>query len=352
MEIGLKKISRQFLPGDECEITAISSGLINSTYKVVSGNGDFILQKINTAVFNSPQQLQQNYRYVSQQLTLAGSRFRLAEMICTVDNKDFLGDEHSGVWRMFSFVKNSFVIDKVQSPEHVYEVAVSFSRLTLDLAGADSSKIKETIPGFHDLSFRHRQLLLAIGQNKVAKLKEAEKVLEGLEAFKPLLSFYEKLSSQSQSFRKYVLHHDAKISNILFDKDNHTVLTPVDMDTVMPGFFFSDAGDMFRSMAGSADENDTAYNDIHVNKINYEAITDGYLSNMAGIFTKEENSAFHLTGPLLLYMQCARFVTDFLNGDIYYSTTHRGQNLERAMNQLALLRQLYSFVKAGYGVRL
>jgi len=51
---------------------------------------------------------------------------------------------------------------------------------------------------------------------------------------------------------------------------------------------------------------------------------------------------------LLTYMQCLRFITDYLNGDVYYHTTHEQQNLHRAKNQLVLLQALEAFVKDNF----
>ncbi len=350
MEASLKQIIRNFLPDPHYQSETISNGLINSTFKIFGEEKAtaFILQKINTKIFPLPALLQQNYRYISSQLTETNSLFKLPRIIPALNGADFLIVEKNESWRMFQYIPNSYTPAQVQTPEQAHEVALSFSRLTLDLSAADSRKVHAVIPNFHHLSFRHQQLLDAIKNNSSRRLPEAKTVLEGLEAYQSLLIFYEKLNEAGRAFRKYILHHDAKISNILFDKTNHKVITPIDMDTTMPGYFFSDAGDMIRSMAASTDENDTRYSNIFINRNNYEAITDGYLTNMSKVFTKEENKCFHLSGLLMVYMQCLRFVTDYINGDIYYSTSHPQQNLHRATNQLRLLQQLAFFVKDEY----
>jgi Ser/Thr protein kinase RdoA (MazF antagonist) len=350
MDAPIKQIIQNFLPHQNYQSETISNGLINSTFKIFSGGTTeaFILQKINAHIFPQPALLQQNYRYISAQLTAANSRFKLPKIIPPLNGAGFLSFAKNNSWRMFQYIPNSYTPAQVQTAEQAHEVALSFSRLTLDLAAADSDKVHAVIPNFHNLVFRHQQLLDAIKNNSARRLQEAKRVLEGLEAYKPLLLFYEKLPAANRAFRKYILHHDAKISNILFDKMNNKVITPIDMDTTMPGYFFSDAGDMIRSMAGSTDENDTVYSNIHINRDNYEAITDGYLTNMSKLFSKEENNFFHLSGLLLVYMQCLRFVADYINGDIYYQTTHPQQNLYRATNQLTLLQQLAFFVKEEY----
>jgi Ser/Thr protein kinase RdoA (MazF antagonist) len=145
-----------------------------------------------------------------------------------------------------------------------------------------------------------------------------------------------------------VMHHDCKISNILFDKETNQVICPVDLDTVMPGKFFSDLGDMIRSMACTVDENSIAWEKINIRPTFYKAILDGYLEGIGNIFTEEEKNNIHYAGLILVYMQSLRFLTDFLNGDIYYKTNYPEQNLNRALNQLILLERLEEFLEKEY----
>jgi Ser/Thr protein kinase RdoA (MazF antagonist) len=140
-----------------------------------------------------------------------------------------------------------------------------------------------------------------------------------------------------------IMHHDCKISNILFENGTGAVICPVDLDTVMPGKYFSDIGDMIRTMACTEEENSKAWELIDVKKDNYTAIINGYLEGMRDNLTASELKHIHKPGLLLTYMQCIRFVTDFLNNDIYYRTTYPEQNLNRALNQLILLEKLETF---------
>ena len=41
-----------------------------------------------------------------------------------------------------------------------------------------------------------------------------------------------------------------------------------------------------------------------------------------------------------------RFLTDFLNIDTYYKTTHANHNLDRAINQFTLLASVFDNLKA------
>jgi thiamine kinase-like enzyme len=145
-----------------------------------------------------------------------------------------------------------------------------------------------------------------------------------------------------------VMHHDAKIANILFSKKTGDVICPVDFDTVMPGYFFSDLGDMIRSMACSLDETSTDFENLTIRKEFYKAIVEGYLSVMKNQFTVSENKYIHYAGLLMIYMQALRYMTDYLNGDIYYKTNYAEQNFDRAKNQVILLKRLEEFFKDEY----
>ena len=108
----------------------------------------------------------------------------------------------------------------------------------------------------------------------------------------------------------------------------------------MPGYFISDVGDMLRTYLSSANEDETDLSKILVDECCFEAIYNGYLSEMGTELTDFEKEHFIYAGKFMIYMQAIRFLSDFLNGDVYYHTTYAGQNLNRANNQLILLNQL------------
>lgn len=147
------------------------------------------------------------------------------------------------------------------------------------------------------------------------------------------------------------MHHDAKIANVLFSKTTGRVICPVDFDTVMPGYYFSDLGDMIRSMAGNADENYLHFEKIQIRKSYYDAIVSGYLSIMEKQLTDSEKKYIHYAGLIMIYMQAIRFITDFMRGGIYYKTEYKGQNFDRALNQLTLLKRLEELLKNAYGLK-
>ena len=116
----------------------------------------------------------------------------------------------------------------------------------------------------------------------------------------------------------------------------------------MPGYFFSDMGDMIRSMVGSEEENSTMVDSLVIRKDFYEAILAGYMEVLGNQLTQSEKKYIHYAGLLMIYMQALRFIVDYLNGDVYYRTNYPDQNFDRAKNQLTLLQKLEDFLNKQY----
>jgi len=200
------------------------------------------------------------------------------------------------------------------------------------------------IPNFHNLSYRYHQFEEVVKAAHIKRLLKATHVISEIRDRIALLDFYNTVANNATDYPTRIMHHDCKISNILFDKSTNAAICPVDLDTVMPGKYFSDIGDMIRTMACTEEEDSNAWELIDVKADYYNAIIKGYAEGMGDNLTNEEKMNIHKSGLLLTYMQCIRFVTDFLNNDIYYKTTYPEQNLNRALNQLILLEKLEVFV--------
>ncbi len=317
----------------------IGNGLINSSYKVQASDGSlYFLQKINTAIFKKPLALQNNYRqleiYLSEQQAMS-----LPRLIKTVHN-DLVYECKGEVWRCFAFVPNTFSPLTVNTPEQAYEVSNCFGRFTARLHHFDSNKLETVIPRFHDLSFRYQEFQAALQNTSASRISTVQSMIEEIEESKYLVRWFQHIAANKLAFPLHVMHHDCKVSNILFDKETSAVRCPIDLDTTQPGLFFSDIGDMIRTMAPnkSEDEIDTAA--IEVRSDFLTAITEGYTNAMEGCFTTGENESLYKSGLIMTYMQAMRFLTDYLNENVYYRTYYPEQNRNRAANQLRLLQLL------------
>ncbi|HEY4877277.1 MAG TPA: phosphotransferase, partial [Puia sp.] len=187
----------------------------------------------------------------------------------------------------------------------------------------------------------------AVDESSIILLSKATHIISELRQRKNLVDFFQS-TQNNPAYPNRVMHHDCKITNILFDKKTEQVICPVDMDTVMPGKFFSDLGDMIRTMICTVDENSSDWEVIEIRPTFYKAILEGYLKGIGNIFSAEEIKNIHYSGLILIYMQSMRFVTDFLQSDIYYKINYPEQNLNRALNQLILLEKLKEFLEKEY----
>ncbi|GAC1707037.1 MAG: hypothetical protein NVS9B7_18370 [Flavisolibacter sp.] len=148
-----------------------------------------------------------------------------------------------------------------------------------------------------------------------------------------------KFIKKSPNFKLRVMHHDTKITNVLFTATGKG-LCVIDLDTVMPGYIISDMGDMFRTYLSPVDENEKDTGLISVREQYFAAIVKAYYKEMCMELTVSEKNSFVYAGSFMIYMQAIRFLTDYLEGNLYYRCAYDSQNFERAFNQLVLLRKL------------
>ena len=328
-------------------IEHVSGGLINHTYKVSCRPGSsFLLQQINKTVFKNPQDIQENYVNIWQ-YAAEFAEFRLpSPRYCGRMTTIFVDDDEN-YWRAFEFIGDAKMLSVAEKPEQAAATAITFARFTASFANFNIAILKSVIPGFHDVSFRYRQFDEALAGELYERTGKALPWIEELKKRERYKYFYEVIA-ESGEFPVRVMHHDAKISNILFSKQNDQVICPVDFDTVMPGYFFSDLGDMIRSMACSKDENSTEFDKLYIRKEFYEVIVDNYAGGMGAELTGSEKKYIHSAGLLIIYMQALRFLADYLDGDKYYHIDYPEQNFDRAINQVKLLQNLEKFLHSQY----
>ncbi len=243
-----------------------------------------------------------------------------------------------GYFRMFPFVPGSHSIDTVETPGEAYEAAIQFGKFTRLLHGIDIEKLKLTIPCFHDLTLRYQQFLLALEKGNKQRIDESASLIKSLASHVDIVTEYGYIKTDPE-FKLRVTHHDTKISNVLFDKEGKG-LCVIDLDTVMPGYFISDVGDMMRTYLCPVSEEESEFEKIEVRKEFYKAIVQGYYNEMKDELTETEKKYFFYSGTFMIYMQAIRFLTDYLNDDVYYGAKYPKHNFIRAKNQSVLLEQL------------
>lgn len=320
-------------------IAPLQQGLINHTWKLTTAGKEYILQKINQQVFTHPADIDHNISLLVHHIRLHAPGYTFPALLLATDGSTLLQAGNDEYYRCFSFIKNSVSKTIVQTAAQAYEAAFQFGLFTHTMAGVNAARLKITIPGFHDLSLRCRQFWQSLPLAGAARQQKAAALTEQLRHYHFIIDEYEQIKTDPQ-FRLRVTHHDTKISNVLFDLHDKAICV-IDLDTVMPGYFISDVGDMMRTYLSPAGEEETDLSKIEVREDFYKAIVQGYYDAMKDELTAAETQHFFYAGAFLIYMQAIRFLTDYLQNDRYYSEKYPDHNLHRAANQLILLHRYY-----------
>ena len=342
----LLAIARQFqIEGTVTAVSPLGNGLINDTYRVKTLEADmpdYVLQRINHLVFKDVELLQHNIEAVTNHLR----RKLLSEGVSDVDRKvlrfipTFAGKTYhfdgQYYWRVSVYIADTHTIDEV-TPQTSYDCGRAFGRFQEQLIDL-REPLGETIPDFHNMELRLRQLKQAVNQNFAGRLSEVTKELELIEAHAEGMCMAEKLHRQGL-LPKRICHCDTKVNNMLFDSEGR-VLCIIDLDTVMPAYIFSDYGDFLRTAANSQPEDSPDLDKITFRWDIFEAFTRGYLESTASFLTPVERVYLPFAVALFPMMQAVRFLTDYLNGDTYYKILYPEHNLVRTRNQLRYFQEV------------
>lgn len=335
----LQKVFNAFgITADTGTAVSFGSGLINDTWKINNGGKFFILQRINHQVFKDPYAIAYNINITSTYLRQHYPHYLFVKPVKSIYGEDIFFDEEQGYFRLSPFIEKSHTIDVVQQPQQAFEAAGQFGKFTKLLADFDVKKLKTTLPDFHNLSLRYQQFEEALLKGNKERIQQADKLINAIIENKYLLDVFEKIKSSPQ-FKLRVTHHDTKISNVLFDENNKGMCV-IDLDTLMPGYFISDVGDMLRTYVSLLSEEEKDFSKIAVRDEYFAAIVEGYLGQLNDELSEEEKDHFVYAGKFMIYMQAIRFLADYLNNDIYYGSKYEGHNYVRAGNQLNLLQKL------------
>ncbi len=320
-------------------IELFGSGLINSTWKLTTPAGEhYILQRVNDEIFKHPEHIAHNIKVVSEYLSQHHPQYNFVAPVTAKDGSEMIYLKEKGCFRLFSFIAGSHSKDIAETPGQAYEAATQFGKFTRLLEDFDIGQLKITIPHFHDLELRYDQFLVALKNGNKKRIAASKVLIKVLTDHYDIVTEYAKIKSDPE-FKLRVTHHDTKISNVLFHSEDKAICV-IDLDTIMPGYFISDLGDMMRTYLSPMSEDEKDVDKIEVRDEYYRAIVQGYYNEMKDVLTETEKRYFFYAGRFIIYMQALRFLTDHLNNDVYYGVKYPGQNFIRAKNQNVLLKRL------------
>lgn len=338
----MKDILKVFqLEGTPIYCERYGNGHINETYHVKTDTGrEYILQLINHHVFRDVPALMENITAVTRHLASRDSRPRhVLTLVPTADGETYAKDADGEYWRLYDFITESLCLDKPETAADFYQSGVAFGTFQNLLADFPADTLHETIPRFHDTPNRYANLHKAIKEDVCGRAanvqSEIERALGWEKDADALMSLY-----REGTLPLRVTHNDTKLNNVMLDAKTRQALCVIDLDTVMPGFAANDFGDSIRFGAATAAEDETDLSKMTMSLELYETYAKGFLGACGSRLTQTEIGSLPM-GAKLMTLECGiRFLTDYLQGDVYFHIRRPGHNLDRCRTQLQLVADM------------
>ena len=346
----IRGVAGQFCFGGQiASISPIGNGHINDTYLIVAGEDGrrFVLQRINHNIFTSPYNLISNIEMVVEHLRrkieqYGGDVSRETLTFVPTNSEDnvykYMHIAPSGhYYRAYKYIADTVTYDSVEDPWVFYQSGRAFGRFQYLLSDFDARQLYEVIPDFHNTLKRYRDLCRAAEEDAAGRAADVKDLLEFVSQ---RINYMTALDEIGLPLR--VTHNDTKLNNVMFDKQTGEGICVIDLDTVMPGLSLYDFGDSIRFGASSALEDEVDLSKVYMCLELFEQYTKGFLQEAGSILTPTEIDSLPL-GAIVITFECGiRFLTDHLNGDVYFKTDRPGQNLDRCKTQFKLVSDMES----------
>jgi hypothetical protein len=345
----IRQIVFNFLiEGSVGEIQSFGSGHINDTYRIFNateGKPDYLLQKINHHIFKDVPGLINNIVYVTGHIKnklkfIAGANpdKQVLTLIPSKNGLYYYLDSEGQYWRTYLFLKDTKSYDVVTTEKQAYEGGKAFGTFQTILTDVKVSQLTEVIPNFHNIVFRLKNFDDALQNNAAGRAQYVAAEIAFVNARAESMAEIDTLGKAGK-LPVRVTHNDTKFNNVLLDK-NDAAQCVIDLDTVMPGYTAFDFGDAVRTIINPAPEDEADLEKIILNIPLFKAFAEGFLNQTAHYMTATEIQSL-VKGVLLLpYIMGVRFLTDYLNGDVYYKIKFPEHNLQRARAQFQLVKKL------------
>nr|WP_314992682.1 phosphotransferase [uncultured Treponema sp.] len=355
--------------GDLVSFKSFGGGHINGTYLSVWNQAGtqvrYTHQRINRRVFQNPAAVIENIRRITEHI--AAKLIAEAEPAATIatqptlqpgtaavpvsrqaltlipakDGRFFYLDPAGEYWRTYLFIEDAVTYERMESSALARKAGAAIGAFQRQLSDYRGPALHETIPDFHNMHSRYDQLDHAVAHDVAGRLAEVRAELAFLEANRARGMILSDGLARG-TLPRGITHNDTKLNNILFDAATGNALCIIDLDTVMPGTVLFDTGDLIRTAANTACEDEPDLSKVRFDTSLFAALIDGYLSTASSFLTPAEKSLIAESGRVLTQIMAVRFLTDYLNGDRYYKISRPTHNLDRARSQIALIRSMDS----------
>lgn len=343
-------LSRFAIYGDLLTIEPFGNGHINSTFVSQWNQAGtivrYIHQRINTRVFTHPELVMKNIErvtgHIRQRLIQDGVTDVSSHVLTLVPLKTgafWTRDEDGNFWRTYLFIEGARTQEIVGTPQEAQLLGAAIGQFQKQLSDLHGSVLHETIPHFHDMNRRYTHLDEVISADTHHRAHLVLQELSFLQDNRDRGMILTR-ALQTQRIPERICHNDTKLNNLLLSQDKKSVLCVTDLDTVMPGTVLFDVGDLIRTVTNQVPEDERDITKVKCHASMYESLLEGYLSEAAVFLTKGEWSLLEEAGRSMTQIMAVRFLTDYLEGDVYYHIGYPEHNLDRARNQIALMKSM------------
>lgn len=328
----------------------MGGGHINDTFVAAfSQSGTrvrYIFQRINERIFNDPVALMQNIQRVTAealaQLQRAGvpdASRRVLKVIPSVDGLPYFQDAEGKYWRCYLFIEGARTYDIIKNERQAFQAARAFGEFQGLVANLPGARLHETIPNFHNTRARFDRLREVVEANPKSRLAEVEPEWAFLQEREALVDRLLALQATGK-IPERVTHNDTKLNNVMIDDATEAGICVIDLDTVMPGLALYDFGDMVRTATSPAAEDEKDLSKVRMQMPMFEALVRGYLASAKSFLNEAEIANLAFSGKLITLEIGIRFLTDYLEGDVYFKIKRPEHNLDRCRTQLTLAKSI------------
>lgn len=329
---------------DIVKITPHGSGHINDTFLVVCPNNKYVLQRINHHIFKRPDQVMENIinicNHIKDKVELKGGNPE-RETLSFVSAKDgkYYTVVNGNYYRVYNFVDDAITYQTIENPIHFYNAGKAFGKFQQMLSDFPADTLYETIEKFHNTQNRYQNFRIAaendIAGRKSSVSEEIKFVEDRKEEYGIIVNLLE-----NKELPLRVTHNDTKLNNVLIDKASGEAVCVIDLDTVMPSTLLYDFGDAIRFGASTAEEDEKDLSKVQLDLDLFEKFAKGFLEEMKDSITELEVKLLPLSAKMMTIECGIRFLTDHLDGDVYFKIQREGHNLDRARTQFKLVKEM------------
>jgi hypothetical protein len=337
------------LHGQFVEGAPYGSGHINDTFAIAMDQAGrpvrYILQRINDRVFKNVPALMENIQRVTNHMARpvpaagrADSR-RALTLVNTREGAAWHRDAAGASWRCYLFIEQARTYDLVESPRQACEAARAFGEFQRSLVDLPGDRLHETIPAFHDTRARFEALRRAVAADRHGRARDVPAEIDFAFARESASDVLLNLLARGD-IPERITHNDTKFNNVMLDDATARGICVIDLDTVMPGLALYDFGDMVRSATNAAAEDEREVGKVAMRMDIFEGLLTGYAASAGAFLNAAERAHLTFSGKLITYEIGLRFLTDYLEGDVYFKIKRPGHNLDRCRTQFALVSSI------------